>query len=135
MSIAAVEEKFRELPEAYVVLVNDYVDSLLERAKKCRTCRVSYLFLGIDTIKLLTNKSYRLCSLEVSKKKDKILLATFSLCGKPHIETKDSSFIFSLEVFEILLLIFQTFLPPSRPSAGVHITMGCTAQALSLCRL
>lgn len=40
MSIAAVEEKFRELPEAYVVLVNDYVDSLLERAKKCRTCRV-----------------------------------------------------------------------------------------------
>ena len=51
MSIAAVEEKFRELPEAYVVLVNDYVYSLLERAKKCRTCRVSYLFLGIDTIK------------------------------------------------------------------------------------
>lgn len=34
MSIAAVEEKIRELPEAYVVLVNDYVDSLLERAKK-----------------------------------------------------------------------------------------------------
>lgn len=34
MSIVAVEEKIRKLPEAYIVLVNDYVDSLLARAKK-----------------------------------------------------------------------------------------------------
>lgn len=34
MSITVVEEKIRKLPEAYIVLVNDYVDSLLERAKK-----------------------------------------------------------------------------------------------------
>lgn len=34
MSITVVEEKIRKLPDTYVDLVNDYVDCLLERAKK-----------------------------------------------------------------------------------------------------
>ncbi len=42
MSIAAVEEKIRELPEAYVVLVNDYVDCLLERAKKVQSLQRAF---------------------------------------------------------------------------------------------
>lgn len=42
MSITVVEEKIRKLPEAYVVLVNDYVDCLLERAKKVQSLQRAF---------------------------------------------------------------------------------------------
>ena len=41
MSVTIVEEKIRQLPENYVSLVNDYVDSLLEKVKKIDALRGS----------------------------------------------------------------------------------------------
>lgn len=42
MSITVVEEKIRKLPVTYVDLVNDYVDCLLERAKKVQSLQRAF---------------------------------------------------------------------------------------------
>ncbi len=42
MSITVVEEKIRKLPDTYVDLVNDYVDCLLERAKKVQSLQGAF---------------------------------------------------------------------------------------------
>lgn len=51
MSIAIVEEKIKQLPDSYISMVNDYVDSLLEKSKKINALRGSLSQYADDTLR------------------------------------------------------------------------------------